>query len=238
MKPAEDAQRVSGTRSAAVKQTLRHLGTGAAALALIHAALLGVTPGDEPYVDLSPLFSESVLDQIRTMAPWLLMAVTLLWLAHRRPAVYTRAAIALLLASTAGLVFAGSASVPALPEGSLVHDYLTLPGASVGWCLLAAFAVTSGTERIRARIAVMVVAAAVVATAVLTPDRRMLSAVWAAGVPMIAWSIAGLVQRPATRSRGSADAWEPEGRTVPFRPREEAAGQRPAPLPVPLRKAG
>ncbi|AVH55747.1 MULTISPECIES: hypothetical protein [Streptomyces] len=205
----------------------------------MYAAVLGVSPVDRSYVDLLRLDSAPVPVQMHTVAAWLLMALTLLWLAHRRSAVYARAAIALLLASAAGLIFAGAVSLPGLPvpEGSLVRDYLALPGALAGWYVLAGLAVAAGLSAVRARIVVLVVALSAVTIAVLTSDHRMLSAVWAAGVPLVAWCVAGLVQRPETSSRGPVDAWEPDGRTVPFRPRPDATGQWGAPLSEPLREA-
>ncbi|MGW1888329.1 hypothetical protein [Streptomyces sp. NPDC001970] len=230
--------RAPHTRSVAVKRTLRHAGTGAAALALLYAALIALFPGDRNHLGL--LESAHAFSQIHAIAPLALMALSLLWLAHRHTAVYARAAIALLLSITAGLVFAETVSLRGLPtpEGSVVRDYVALPGALAGWYLLMGLALAAVLSAVRARIAVMVVALSAVATSVLTADHQMHGAAWAAGVPLVAWYVAGGLQRPRTRGRGPADAWEPEGRVVPFRPRDGATRQRPATVSVPLRKTG
>ncbi|MCF3130456.1 hypothetical protein [Streptomyces olivochromogenes] len=228
----------SGTWSIAMKRTLRHAGTGAAALALLHAALVALFPGDRNHLGL--LETAHAFSKIHGIAPLALMAPTLLWLAHRQPAAYARAAIALLLSVTAGLVFAKSAAMRGLPspEGSVVHDYVALPGALTGWYLLMALALAAALSAVRAGIAVLVVAVSAVATSVLTADDPVYGAVWAAGVPLVAWYAAGRVQRPRTRGRGGADAWEPEGRVVPFPHGDRVTRQRPATASVSLRKTG
>ncbi|MFD9003010.1 hypothetical protein ACFV0T_18855 [Streptomyces sp. NPDC059582] len=230
--------RAPRTRSNAVNRTLRHAGTGAAALALLHAALIALIPGDRDHLGL--LETASAFTQIHAIAP-LLMAPTLLWLAHRRPAAYARTAIALLLSITAGLVVGKSLSVRGLPtqEGSVVRDYVALPGALAGWYLLMGLALAADLTAVRARIAVMVVALSGVATSVLTAGHHMHAALWAAGVPLVAYYVAGRVQRPRRRGRGpDADAWDPESRVVPFLRRDGATRQRPATGSVPLRKTG
>lgn len=224
-------------RSIAMKRMLRQAGTGAAALALLHAALVGLFPGDRDHLGL--LETAHAISQIHGVAALALMAPTLLWLAHRHPAAYARAAIALLLFVTAGLVFVKSASVHGLrtPEASVVGDYVALPGVLAGWYLLMGLALAAGFSAVRAGIAVMVAAVSVVAASVLNADHHMHSAAWAAGVPLAAWYVAGRIQRPATRSRGGADAWDPEGRVVPL-PRDGAAWQGQATAFLPPRKAG
>ncbi|WP_351236273.1 hypothetical protein [Streptomyces sp. NPDC002133] len=226
------------TRSVAVKRTLRHAGTGAAALALLYAALIALFPGDRTHLGLLEL--AHTVSQVRAIAPLALMALILLWLAHRHPAVYARAAIALLLSVTAGLVFAEAVSVRGLPtpEASVVRDYVALPGALAGWYLLMGLALAAGLPAVRAGVAVMVIALSAVAISVMTAGHQMQGAAWAAGVPLVAWYAAGRIQRPGTRMRGTADDWEPEGRLLPFRPRDEATPQERATVSVPLRKAG
>lgn len=218
-----------------MRRILRRAGTGAAATALIHAALLGLTAGDKPYVDLGWTSTAPVLARIHAVAPWPLMALTLLWLAHRHHAVYVRGAIALLLSAAAGL--AASVSLRGLPmrEG-LVRDYLALPGVLTGWYLLMALAVVACISAVRARIAVMVIALSAVAVAVLTADHHLLGALWAAAVPLMAWYAAGRIQQHGTPSRATADAWQLQGDAVPFRPRAKVPEHRAAPHSAPLRQ--
>ncbi|MFI9615811.1 hypothetical protein ACIHCM_29725 [Streptomyces sp. NPDC052023] len=168
------------------------------------------------------------------------MALTLLWLAHRHLAAYARAAVALLLSVSAGLVFAATESVGALPmpQGPVVRDYVALPGALAGWYLLTGLALAAGLSAVRARIATMVTALSAVATSVLIADHMMRGAVWAVGVPLLAWYVAGRVQRPGTPARGTADAWDPEGRVVEFPRRDAPTRHRRATSSAPLRKAG
>lgn len=234
----KSAMRARLTRSVAVKRALRHAGTGAAALALLNAALIALFPGERNH--LGVLESAHAFSQIHAIAPLVLTALTLLWLAHQHPVVYARAAIALLLSMTAGLVFAETVSVRGLPTtgASVIRDYVALPGALAGWYLLMGLAWAAGLPAVRAGIAVMVAAVSVVATSVLSADHQMHGAAWAAGVPLVAWYVAGRFQRPGTRRRGAANAWDPEGRTVPSRPRDGASRQRPATVSVALRKTG
>ncbi|MEW1773496.1 hypothetical protein [Streptomyces sp. NPDC086777] len=98
------AVRASGrpTRQKIVRTAMRHTATGSAALTMLHAALLGVSSGVDPYPDLSWTDDTThVLSSVHILAPWPLMALVLLWLAQQRPAVYARAALALLLSSAA-----------------------------------------------------------------------------------------------------------------------------------------
>lgn len=157
-----------------------------------------------------------VLDRIHAVAPWPLMAVTLLWLSHRQSAVYVRVAVALLLSSAAGLALSASMGrVPvrgASPARDYLADYFALPGAGAGWYLLTALAVVATVPAVWARIAVAAIALSSVAAAVATADDPVAGALLAAGVPVLAWFTA---------------------RHVPYR-----RGARRAPEAAPLRQAG
>ncbi|MFG2301162.1 MULTISPECIES: hypothetical protein [Streptomycetaceae] len=137
------------------------------------------------------------LDRIHAVAPWPLMAVTLLWLANRHPAVYVRVAVALLLSSAAGLALSASMGrVPVRgtsPARDYLADYFALPGAGAGWYLLTALAVVATVPAAWARIAVAAVAASSVAAAVATADDPVAGFLLAAGVPVLAWFTARLV---------------------------------------------
>ncbi|WP_431968911.1 hypothetical protein [Actinacidiphila sp. bgisy160] len=156
------------------------------------------------------------LDRVHAVAPWPLMAVALLWLAHRHPAVYVRVAIALLLSSGAGLALSATMGrVPvrgASPARDYLADYFALPGAGAGWYLLTALAVAATVGAVWARIAAAALAVSSVAVAVATADDPVSGALLAAGLPVLAWFTA---------------------RHLPYRPRA-----RRAPEAAPLRQAG
>lgn len=249
---------VRQARQAIVRRTLRHAATGAAAIAMLHAALLGVSSGADPYPDFGWTDTTQVMASVYALTPWPLTALILLWLAHQRQAAYTRAGFALLLSSAAGLAYTWSVPLERLPaqESSLFREYLAMPGALTGWYLLMALAVVTAISSVRARIAVMMTAMCGVTTSVLTSPHPVSAGVLGAAVPLLTWFVAGRLPRKDSWSRGPADAWEPEGQVVALRPRAEEPGgghaaprgrtagapARPAhvlsPDPVPLGRAG
>lgn len=214
---------VRQTRQALVRTTLRHVATGAAAIAMLHAALLGLSSGADLYPDLAWTDTTRVMASVCALAPWPLTALILLWLAHQRPAAYTRAAVALLLSSATGLAYTWSVPLEHLPahESSLFREYLTMPGALTGWYLLLASAVITAIASVRARIALAVTAVFGVTTSVLASPHPASAGVLGAVVPLLAWFAAGRLPRKDVRGPGPADAWEPEGRVVPLRPHAE-----------------
>lgn len=214
------------TRQTIVRTALRHTATGAAALAMLHAALLGVSSGADPYPDLAWTDTTQVMSSVYTLAPWPLTALILLWLAQQRPAVYTHAALALLLSSAAGLLYTWSVPLEHLPahESSLFREYLAMPGALTGWYLLMASAAVTAISSVRTRIAVMVTAACGVTTSVLTSPHPASAGVLGAVVPLLTWFAVGVFARKDPVRRRPADAWEPEGQVVTLRPRAQDPG--------------
>jgi hypothetical protein len=209
------------TRQTIVRTALRHTATGAAALAMLHAALVGVSTGADPYPDLAWTDTPHVMSSVYILTPWPLTALVLLWLAQQRPAVYARAALALLLSSAAGLLYTWSVPLEHLPahESSLFREYLAMPGALTGWYLMTALAAITAVSSVRTRIAVMVAALGGVTTAVLTSPHPASAGVLAAVVPLLTWFAVGLLtDKDPVRPR-TADAWEPEGQAVAPRPR-------------------
>ncbi|MGV9350537.1 hypothetical protein ACWDSD_38465 [Streptomyces spiralis] len=222
------------------RRTLRHLATGAAALALLHAALLGVSSGAEVPFEPHRLGAAHVRASVRLLAPWPLTALVLLWLAHQRPASYARGALALLSSSAAGLAYICWMPPEHLParEGSLLGDYLATPGALTGWYLLIALAVTSSVSSSRVRVAVMTTALGAVATSVLTTEHTGLAVTFAAAVPLVSWFVAGRLSPQGEGPHGPADAWDPGGRVVPLLTRSGASERIPGPASGPLRQTG
>lgn len=222
------------------RRTLRHLATGAAALALLHAALLGVSSAAGTPLEPDRLDTAQTLAVVRLLAPWPLTALVLLWLAHQRPAAYARAALALLSTGAAGLAYTSWMPLDHLParEGSLLGDYLAMPGALTGWCLLTALGVISAVSSSRARVAVMTTALGAVATSVLTTEHTGPAVTFAVGVPLVSWLLAGRLSRRGARARGPADAWEPEGRAEPVRGRAGTRKRLPGASSAALRQAG
>ncbi|MGW4601464.1 hypothetical protein ACWEOA_40285 [Streptomyces sp. NPDC004457] len=222
------------------RRTLRHLATGAAALALLHAALLGVSSAAGSPLVPDRLDTAQAMAVVRLLAPWPLTALVLLWLAHQRPTAYARTALALLATGAAGLAYTSRMPLDHLParEGSLLGDYLAMPGALTGWCLLTALGVVSAVSSSRARVAVMTTALGAVATSVLTTEHAGPAVTFAAGVPLLSWFLAGRLARLGARARGPADAWEPEGRAEPVRRRAGTRERLAGASSAALRQAG
>lgn len=137
------------------------------------------------------------LDRIHAVTPWPLMAVTLLWLAHRHPALYVRVAVALVLSGAAGLALSASMGrVPVRgvsPAPEYLADHFAQHGAGAGWYLLTALAVLATAPAVWVRIAVSAAALFSVAAAVATADEPVAGALLAAVVPVLAWFTARLV---------------------------------------------
>ncbi|MFI8008080.1 hypothetical protein [Streptomyces sp. NPDC086010] len=180
------------------------------------------------------------MNGIAGVAPWPVIAMTLLWLARRRPSVYARAAVALLLSCAAGLVHAGSTAMQDLParEGRLLHEYVALPGVLTGWYLLMALAAVACIPAVRPRIAVAVGALIGVAASVLILPHHGLAAVWGAVVPLCSWFVAGCLQRRSLWALPAPGPWDAPEQALPSRPAPQAAGERSARALVPLRQAG
>ncbi|MEV8092241.1 hypothetical protein [Streptomyces nigra] len=232
--------RAEAERDTHLTGILRQLVTGAAAVAMLHAAVLGVFSHGEPYPDLAWLSTGEVMTSLYVLLPWPLTALVLLWLANQRPALYTRAAVALLLTSAAGLAHAGWTTLGDLPahEGGLLREYLALPGALTDWYLLTAVATAVALPSHRARIAVVTTGLGAVMTSVLTSADPLRAALFAAGVPLLAWWVAGRFAGYRTEPRRrQADAWDPQGRviTAPARTRTRSHTPTRPPLRVPAR---
>ncbi|MEV7991306.1 hypothetical protein AB0O67_05150 [Streptomyces sp. NPDC086077] len=205
---------------------------------MLHAAVLGVSFRDKPYLDLAWMSTAEVTTSLYVLLPWPLTAVVLLWLANQRPALYARAALALLLTSGTGLAYVCWVPFEHFPahEGSLFREYLALPGALTGWYLLTAVAMATAIPSPRVRIAVATTGLGAVATSVLTSYGPGLAALFAAGVPLLAWWVAGRLLGQQAWRRQLLDAWDPQGRVVSSRTRTPV--RVPAPRPVPSRQAG
>ncbi|MEU1081669.1 hypothetical protein ABZ368_15775 [Streptomyces sp. NPDC005908] len=225
------AGRRETARETRLPRVLRHLATGAAAAAMLHAAILGVSSRRESYPALAWTDTAEAMTSLHVLMPWPLTALVLLWLASQRPVLYTRASLALLLTSVAGLAYVGRASLADLPahEGSLFSDYVALPGALTGWYLLTALAMATAVPSPRARILVVTAGLGAVVVSVLTSGDPVLAASFAAGAPLLAWYLAShLPGQRGTRHR-PADAWDPQGRLVPLHVRAPARAHTPAP---------
>lgn len=180
-------------------------------------------------------------EQILTLAPWPLMAMTLMWLAHRDPTRYARTAFALLLSSAAGLAaFVSSHGFPA-GQTSALRDYLALPGVRASWYVLMALAVTATVAQRRVRVGVLLVALSAVAWEALATDSHLLAALLAVGAPVVAWFVAGVPVRGRVRLGGAASASHtaaPRADVIPFPVRAEAPEPWAGAAPVSVRQAG
>lgn len=243
------------SRRGKVPRNLRHGAVGVAMAALVYVVLLVALAGKESFPAAGFLSSGAehlrpradaladsvvafghdagqVLSWIHTVAQWPLLALTLLWLARRDPAVYARLAFALLLTAMGGLtVFAASHSWPDR-ETSLVHDYLALPGAGTSSYVLIALAVVAAVTRARVRAVVLLIALTTTAVAVLATDRHLLGALLAAGAPLLAWYAVGPFLDWLGARRGR------KGHMAPASSRAESSRSWSAAESAPVRQTG
>ncbi|MFD5272210.1 hypothetical protein [Streptomyces sp. NPDC058335] len=236
-------------------RNLRHAVVGLTAAALVYVVLLVAFAGKQPFpavgfassgaehlrpwaagfADSAAAFGHDAgqgLAWIHTVAQWPLLALALLWLARRDPAVYARLALALLLTAMGGLTaFAVSHSWPDR-EASLVHDYLALPGVGTSAYVLVALGVIAAGTRPHVRAAVLLLALATVAASVLATDRHLHGVLLAAGAPLLAWYAAGpfLDRHDARRGR--------KGHVTPTASRAEPSRSWTAAESAPVRLRG
>lgn len=237
--PTVGERRAEVAREARLPGILRQLVTGAAAIAMLHAAVLGVFSHGRPYPDLAWTGSAEVMTSLYTLAPWPLTGSVLLWLANQRPALYARTAIALLLTGAAGLGYAGWAALGNLPghEDRLFQEYVALPGALTGWYLLTAVAMAAAIPSVRVRIAVATTGLGAVVTSALTSGDPLRAVLFAAVVPLLTWGVAGRFPgRQAERRRRRADAWDPRGLEIVTRTRTRTRIHTRTPVRVPARR--
>lgn len=225
---------------ARLPRILRHLATGTASIALLYAAVQGLLVRAEPDPGLVRMETAELTNSLYVLAPWPLTALVLLWLAHLRPTVYARTAVALLLTSAAGLGYTSWTALGHLPadEGSLLREYLAMPGALTGWFLLIALAVVTAVPSARVRIVLALTATGAVAVSVLTSPQPVHAVTFAAGVPLLTWSVAGLLPGQRAWRHRPADAWYPHGRVISARPRTGSPARFRAAAPMPSRQAG
>ncbi|MFI8007003.1 hypothetical protein [Streptomyces sp. NPDC086010] len=228
------AHRIGTRRGKAVREVrlpriLRHLATGAAVAAMLHAAVLGVSSRGEPCPELSWVDSAQAMAFLYLLAPWPLTALVLLRPASRRPALHVRTALALLLTGGTGLACAGWAPLTHLPanEGSLVREYVALPGALTGWYLLAILVTATAVLSHRVRAVLVTGGLGIVVISTLTSADHALAVVFAAGVPLLAWFTAGRVAVRRERGTKAAGSRAPQSGAVSARTR--------APLRTPVR---
>ncbi|MBQ0888741.1 hypothetical protein KBZ94_28150 [Streptomyces sp. RM72] len=217
-------------REGRVPGVLRRLATGAAAAAMLHAAVLGVSSRGEPYPELAWVGATQTLTSLYVLVPWPLTALILLWLARRQPALYARAALALLLTGAAGLAHCCWTGLDDLPahEGSLFRDYVALPGALTGWYLLTALAMAAAVSSTRVRILVGTAGTGAVAISVLPSADPVTAASFAAAVPLLAWFLASRLPGQRAQRHRPADAWFPRREAVPLPHRAPAPAPRQA----------
>jgi hypothetical protein len=215
---------------------------GVAAAALVYVVVLVALAGKESFpavgfvsfgaeqlrpraadlADSAVAFGHSaghVLSWIHRVAQWPMLALTLIWLARRDPAVYARFALALLLTAAGGLTaFAASHSWPER-EASLFRDYLALPGVGTSAYVLIAMALVAAVSRTRVRATVLLIALTTIAAAVLATDRHLLGALLAAGAPLLAWYAAGtFLNRQGARRGGKRHATPASSHAEPSEP--------------------
>lgn len=161
---------------------------------------------------------KTVFNWIYIWGHWPVIAVTLIWLALRHPAVYLRTRNAMMLSGGIGMVIFAAFPVapPRLAELGMVdtvtvsshayrvlqppmftNQYAAVPSLHVGWNLLIGVAIALAARRLWVRVIGVVMPMAMVAAVVLTANHYIVDAVAGAALTTAAW----LVCRPRRAAR-------------------------------------
>lgn len=203
----------------------------------------------EPWLQETFAGSETVktfFNWIYIWGHWPVIAVTLIWLARRHPAIYLRTRNAMMLSGGVGMIIFAMFPVapPRLAELGMIdtvtvsshayrvlqppmftNQYAAVPSLHVGWDLLIGIAIAVAARRLWVRVIGVVMPVAMTAAVVLTANHYLVDAVAGAALTTAAWFACGWWLRrrspsPTLLSAGS--------RATP------AGDAAPAALPLPL----
>lgn len=161
-----------------------------------------------------------LLNWIYIFGHWPVIALTLIRLLTRHPDLYVRAARAMLISGTGGLIafaafpvapprLAGLGMTDTVTEQSVAYrvlqppaftnQYAAMPSLHVGWNLLMTLAILAATRRAWLRILAVALTVAMDTTVVLTANHYVLDALAGAALAHIGWYAAGRLQCRARR---------------------------------------
>jgi hypothetical protein len=168
-------------------------------------------PGWQASVMSMP-FLRTVLNGIYIWGHWPVIAITLIWLARRHPAVYLRARNTMLVSGGIGLVvFAtfpvapprlaglgmtdsvtvGAHAYRVLQPAMFTNQYAAMPSLHVGWDLVMGLAIAAASRRLLLRLVAVTLPVAMVITVLCTANHYLVDAIAGATLATLCWVMAG-----------------------------------------------
>ncbi|MET8331143.1 phosphatase PAP2 family protein [Streptomyces sp. NPDC005181] len=163
-----------------------------------------------------------LLNWIYIYGHWPVIALILIWLLSRHPALFSRAAGAMLLSGSAGLIaFAAfpvapprlaalgmtdtvteqSSAYRVLQPSAFTNQYAAMPSLHVGWNLLMTLAILAATRKIWLRVLAVALTMSMDATVVLTANHYVLDALAGVVLAELGWYAMGRLQNRARRQQ-------------------------------------
>jgi hypothetical protein len=157
-------------------------------------------------------FLRTVLNDIYIWGHWPVIAVTLIWLARRHPAVYLRARNTMLASGGIGLVvFAtfpvapprlaglgmtdtvtvGAHAYRVLQPAMFTNQYAAMPSLHVGWDLVMGLAIAAASRHVLLRLIAVTLPVAMVVTVLCTANHYLVDAIAGATLTALCWLIVG-----------------------------------------------
>ncbi|MEU4244819.1 phosphatase PAP2 family protein [Actinoplanes sp. NPDC026619] len=161
-------------------------------------------------------FLRTVLNDIYIWGHWPVIAVTLIWLARRHPAVYLRARDTMLLSGGIGLlifatfpvapprlaglgmadtVTAGAHAYRVLQPAMFTNQYAAMPSLHVGWDLVMGLAIAAASRHVLLRLIAVTLPVAMVITVLCTANHYLVDAIAGAALTSLCWLIVGSARR-------------------------------------------
>ncbi|GIM91065.1 inositol phosphorylceramide synthase [Paractinoplanes toevensis] len=161
-------------------------------------------------------FLRTVLNDIYIWGHWPVIAVTLIWLARRHPAVYLRARDTMLLSGGIGLIIftafpvapprlaglgmsdtvtAGAHAYRVLQPAMFTNQYAAMPSLHVGWDLVMGLAIATASGHLLLRLIAVTLPVAMVITVLCTANHYLVDAIAGAALTTLCWLIVGSARR-------------------------------------------
>lgn len=203
---------VRGATQAATAEAVRNAHS---VVGLERALGLFHEPGWQVSVMSMPLL-RTVLNDIYIWGHWPVIAVTLIWLARRHPAVYLRARDTMLLSGGIGLVIfatfpvapprlaglgmsdtvtAGAHAYRVLQPAMFTNQYAAMPSVHVGWDLVMGLAIAAASRHVLLRLIAVALPVAMVITVLCTANHYLVDAIAGATLTSLCWLIVGSARR-------------------------------------------
>ncbi|WP_433359828.1 phosphatase PAP2 family protein [Actinoplanes sp. CA-142083] len=164
---------------------------------------------------MSVPFLRTVLNGIYIWGHWPVIAITLIWLARRHPAVYLRARNTMLLSGGIGLIIfatfpvapprlaglgmtdtvtAGAHAYRVLQPAMFTNQYAAMPSLHVGWDLVIGLAIAAASRHVLLRLVAVTLPVAMVITVLCTANHYLVDALAGATLTTLCWLLAGSIR--------------------------------------------